>query len=381
MRWLKLCLCVLVLPIIAACGEGGGSKTPAPTTVHTGGLTTTLPSSDATGSYSDIPYDIVDAAKSYAPLIQLHSQEKYFPCSVDFYLENSGLRSNGTLSHTWITKDALASAAASSRLEVDDSHWQERGWSVMGGESWKQLYFDKWPAYVSIAKVTVDGQSDEFLIIQYKTFYAYNTVSMDGKLNCTNDVVDGSINCDFAFADQHWADWEKVSVIAARPRGSTGYWYFKAIITKAHDLPMETTTTPETDSGHSKVYAALHAHGTFIKSSDNNTQHWGDMRDDGGIKWRLYDAPNEIVDYHTFSFANKEEFASWATKGTQVYRKKWADFQGNWGVSEPDNVMVNYGVNPLKNWEAINVSLTGWSPGSYLGISGDELAELKTLLN
>lgn len=391
MRGLKLCLCMLVLPIIAACGEGGGSKTPALSTGPTGGLTTTLPSSDATGSYSAIPSDIVEAAKSLAPVVQLHSKEIYYPCSVDYYLQQCGLRSpDGTLSPTWITKDTLVSAAAGSHLEVDDSHWQERGWSVKDGETWLMNSSEKWPAYVALATVTVGDQPNEFLIMQYNTFYAYNTLSTAGS--------------DGRFADNHWADWERVSVIAERPKGTTGDWKFKAIITRSHNNPLKTTPSPETDNGQKKVYSALHAHGTFNSWTDlGDATTWGDLRDSEGIKWRLHDAPNEVVDYHNYWFASKKEFDNSASLsdsanqyGTSYYRVKWIDFPGPWGVSTEDNDIITYvdqeipypdplffNLYPvIANYYHLNITspFTGNSPWSGMGVTSLELVELGKLL-
>lgn len=324
---------------------------------------------DATGRYDSIPDKTRSAVTSLAPVIRLHSEEQYFPCSIDYFLQNSVLRSKTATLSAQPTTRTIAAATASAAV----AYPRLEATSIKSGQASSSPNYKKWPTYVALKSVTVTDQANEFLIIEYNTFYAYNTVSTTGDWGKR-------------YGDHHWGDWERVSVVAERAKGTDDDWKFKAIMTRFHTAPIKVTKAPETyEKTYKKVYSARYSHGTHNSWTDlGDADTWGDIRDDKGVAWNLAKSPKEIIAYREYRFTSKDDFATSealdaldaSTYVDELYRKKWTKFAGPWGASidsSPTN-MVDYEFG-------IKVPYSGNSPHSrYLGAGKAELVALSGLL-
>lgn len=231
----------------------------------------------------------------YAPVFYLHPDDKYMPCSAEYYMSHSELRSSSKyycggstvlLKEGEVTSDTL--------LACQYSHQKQPGGN--DGDLYLALnpsarcgmppdHIDhKVPLYVhpkSIITTSPDKEGSavaEALELTYITFYAYNGPYYVGGLIKTG---------------HHDADWEHLTVRVHPVSGSLlGVWY-NAHRPRDGEWSVGQKVPIDEVTGRIKAYVALHGHGTYPRKGIIHRHFYlgNDHTSDRGKVWR----PNKMV--------------------------------------------------------------------------------------
>ena len=300
-------------------------------------------------------------AKKYAPLVILHESERYFPSSIDFYLQNCALKdsSNDTtvIEQGTLTYDHL-------------KRYKERKYflsptgdtlTIYGGtkprfdENLNKLFIES-PCYTNIFQ-----RNNGEVIFQYWFFYPFNG-SIPEIVLAQTLKGDSSLKKIKSLGD-HEGDWEHIDVCLNPPNGleqeRTIKWAYYArhvsripnpqsrlskIRAKKHikDLPVIGTdqayySADELDfynGTHPIVLSALFGHASYpkiprspIKLIPDNveeklqilTNKGFDRVSDKGAHWQTW-----------------ENLAFVASNGVPFEQAQWLHFFGDWGLKGPD---------------------------------------------
>jgi hypothetical protein len=218
--------------------------------------------------------------KNYCPIMKFHPDEKYFPCTIEYYLKNSKLLLNGMVikNYNQITPKNLP--------EIQKNYSQQLTLSVKN-TAWvgqKQL-LDQIPLYGTVS-VTKD-----ITLIQYIFFYAYN----------------GSFNVAGNYIGEHQCDIERISVEICNKTNQIKRIYYGAhqhtdgLWVSKKNIPFE--------NGKIVVYIAKHSHATYPKAKT-----W----------WRIFGFANDHTSNKGISwFPSKVEYITNTTN--------WNTFTGFMG--------------------------------------------------
>jgi len=231
----------------------------------------------------------------YAPVLYLHPDDKYMPCSAEYYMSHSELRvSSSSYFGDYIVLLKEGEVTSDTLLACQHTHQQSGG---NDGSLYLALnpsarcgmppdHIDgSVPLYVHPKAVITTSENGkdasgvaEALELTYITFYAYNGPYYVGGLIKTG---------------HHDADWEHLTVRIHPVSGSLlGVWYNAhrprdGEWSVGHKVPRDEVT------GRIKAYVALHGHGTYPRKGIIHRHFYlgNDHTSDRGKVWR----PSKMV--------------------------------------------------------------------------------------
>jgi len=243
----------------------------------------------------------LELAQRYAPKIYLHSQEKYFPSSVEFFTDQTNIQDIGNQKYM-VTNQPLGCATCTDPVFLDGQKPNDHLTP---------------PIYsISVPKApTAEGL--EVMDLVYYAFFPYN----GGK-----DVCIGLDNVPFVGCagehsnfGNHVGDWEHVTI-----RFIDGYPY--QMYLGHHDSGMKYyfgDKNVEIEGGHPVVYAAKGSHGLYAFE--------GSYKYASAATTDLKDHMNKGTVWNTYS---NVKFTPYKSIGDYDGEWSFMNFDGRWGNPE-----------------------------------------------
>lgn len=231
--------------------------------------------------------------EKYSPVFYLHSQEKYFPSSIDFVINQSTLVENGVPTQTNLTKRKL--------YEISATKYKGNY-----GLNYKTLHVDfpnsLWPGQKDLS-APVYGNVREFhdtIELYYILYFPYNGPR---KILGLQDAGAHNSDIEHVTIELNKSTMEPVRMYFGAHTSTDGKWIPWSEVQKVRNT-------------HPLVLLALDGHGAYPKS---------------GYARRIFGLANDEVDYGT----------KWEPRVIQVFRKDeanfdpdrdgWVYFAGRWG--------------------------------------------------
>jgi len=266
-----------------------------------------------------IPSSIYEAAQKLAPIVHLHPEEKYAPCSVEWYFQNVSLWSANTTEKVptgEVTGDKIIDIQKSCPTHKLSLRVQQpnNDWGALNPNN--KFYFgqnvekDNVPCYYSIR--TNDGIT---YYIQYYFFYAYN-----------GGMLPNNINSDGY--DAHEGDWEYITVML---KNSPPGVEFHAIAFSGHGYVTDwkinenPVKMPINNLGPITVYSALHSHASYMSAGKH------DLLNIPGILRPFVDGYDVTADGGA-TWNTGENLVQITEDKMGAYNPVWANFVGDWGT-------------------------------------------------
>lgn len=192
----------------------------------------------------------------YTPVLYLHPDERYLPCSVDWYFERSQLWreepvANETSRRTLLLSKGQVNAAQLLEIQQHHPHHQLHiEIEPLARHGMQRSELDDVPLYVVVKEVLSKEAHVEAVEINYLTFYAFNGPYTIGVPP-------------FAFeAGAHDGDWEHFTVrLDAEAAHMVGCYYHAHRPQDGQWLPAD--SMPKTATGQPIAYVANGAHGLY----------------------------------------------------------------------------------------------------------------------
>lgn len=309
--------------------------------------------------------EIHAAIAAHGPVLHLHSNEQFEPCSVEWFLERSILNTkdaNGNpLAIPQPKADALATGVdAGASIALDPALISEHSNALKSPNDARKGDISTAKAYV---RAYWDGVS-HYTDLQFWFFYAYNgpgtarlrTFQMRKQQNDSTTSL-------WPLGD-HQADWElcivRISHATLEPC---------AVFLSQHDSGEQFVgeeamkALSRTPSGQIKIFASLNGHATYSAVGDNYIQHQyldinkivedaglggaggkivGEaaniLTQELGIEFALINATEETT--RTLDCAKNYELISTSWNDQAVPEPAWVSFPGRWGRLDPKGVTV-----------------------------------------
>ena len=231
--------------------------------------------------------DLDGVIRRYAPLICLHPREKYFPCSVEWFLERAELRRKSGGDGVPVSVSTLPTQNVG-----EGEYWLE----YPNTDEAKSGKMDTARAYVH-ARL---GYDESYTDLQYWYFYAYNGpgTSKVGSLVADTVVKSGDVN--MAPLGEHFGDWEHVTIrIDNSSKNMIGYylsqhsdgeWVTGDELNNADKNTQDADVRLGNPVGRDQliVYPSLNGHGFYRwKNARNYSEHRKYTAAHTGVEFRL----------------------------------------------------------------------------------------------
>ncbi|DBA67866.1 TPA: hypothetical protein ACH3X2_014210 [Trebouxia sp. C0005] len=274
----------------------------------------------------------------YTPVLHLHPDERYLPCSVDWYFKRSQLWreepvANETPRRTLLLDKGQVNAAQLLEIQQHHPHHELRiEIEPLARHGMQRCELDEVPLYVVVKEVLNKEAHVEAVEINYLTFYAFNGPYTIGFPP-------------FAFeAGAHDGDWEHFTVrLDAEAANMVGCYYHAHRPQDGQWLPAD--SMPKTAMGQPIAYVAKGAHGLYTGPGVHR-RAWCAVNDhcsDSGPVWRSRHCilMEPVMEVPSRGTNLQEVFCSAATAppvgnpSVHVDLKgvDWLRFQGNFGSS------------------------------------------------
>lgn len=192
----------------------------------------------------------------YTPVLHLHEDERYLPCSVEWYFERSQLWLEEPVDNEPPKRTLLLDRGkvnASQLLEVQQHHPQRQlhlEIEPLARSGMQQGELDEVPLYVVVKEVLNKQAHVEAVEINYLTFYAFNGPYTIGVPPFSFD------------AGAHDGDWEHFTVrLDAEAANMVGCYYHAHRPQDGQWLPAD--CMPKSETGQPIAYVAVGAHGLY----------------------------------------------------------------------------------------------------------------------
>jgi len=185
---------------------------------------------------------VIEVVKKYGPLYHLHSDDKYRPSSVEWYLQRASLYKNGKKTADLKGDQSLLPTGDT----LDDTYWVSIPESDRGGDVKSAV------AYVHAIDSRTAGMTD----VQFWFFYPYNGPGT-GKLS----PIDSSV--DLSPFGVHTGDWEHVT-LTVNAQGVPQKLYMSQ-----HSGGEWMTLDAKSLSKRIKIYASKNGHAAYKAPGEN----------------------------------------------------------------------------------------------------------------
>lgn len=273
-------------------------------------------------------------ARGLAPLVYLHPDEKYFPSSLEYYLEHVRLVDPaGREVPRTLQPEPLAPANLAAENPFAGHHLVTR--QELGCDSCVEPEFlhGQDPLAASIPVYTViSRKTEEVTDIVYFLFYPYNR----GKRVCVGLYTDwGGCAGGYSTFGHHVADWEHMTVRLEQGRPAKLYLAahnFGSVFDE--DLPGSREIMFR--GTHPVVYSAWGAHGLYARAGEHEYQSLatGDSLVDKTAKGRPWYTWRNVELLGVYRPSGPHDFGEeWSWLG---YRGRWGNPHGSKKLSLPD---------------------------------------------
>lgn len=222
---------------------------------------------------------IQSTIRRHAPVFYLHHDDKYMPCSAEFFMEQSELRGNGSDGNDIIILPKGSVTAVQLLLQQNDvqSRWNSLRLCFTCHEArfgMPAVNINSVPVYVHIkAVVSDDNRYIEAFEINYITLYAYN-----GEYT----VIPGLVQ-----AGAHDGDIEHITARVCPESGDLLAMWYNSHRPRDGEWVEAGSVPRVVPSGRPIAYVALHGHGTYPRTGTIH-RHFclgNDKCSDRGVVW------------------------------------------------------------------------------------------------
>lgn len=277
--------------------------------------------------------DLETAIAKHAPVLQLHPDEKYDNCSIEWFLSQCTLIDS---------KDKTKNIVHPTQSQLPQAPPEASRYYFQVEDSAKPGNFSTAKAYVNALWLKDKTYTD----IQFWFFSGYNghgTASFDSlvlnKVKHQGDV-------DLAPLGEHWADWEYAAIridntskeligIILSAHGKN-ILYDKATIAKQFKF---------VNGQHPVVYSSLNGHANFPSPGPNFTENRKVLGTPVGLEFNLVNATAD--EGHSLDCSAKYEVvaADWLKGTPDAYQiPLWVGYPYRWG---PEGTAIHMQVNTL----------------------------------
>jgi hypothetical protein len=225
--------------------------------------------------------DLEAAIAKYAPVLQLHPDEKYDHCSVEWYLSQCTLIDS---------KDKTKIIVHPDQSQLPQAPPEGSRYYFQVEDSAKPGNFETAKAYVNALWLKDKTYTD----IQFWFFSGYNGHGTARFNSLVLNKVKHTGDVDLAPLGEHWADWEYAAIrvdnatkemigIMLSAHGKN-ILYDKAAVTKQFKMINDT---------HPVIYASLNGHANFPSTGPNYTENRKILGTPVGLEFNLVNATSD----------------------------------------------------------------------------------------
>lgn len=230
-------------------------------------------------------------ASKYSPFLYYEEEEKFFPVTIDYHLNNSNL--NQSLLTEVIIDPEPKPSTIGIYTNRDLNYYLDNRLGSVNDSAIEKDYTSKrgdlgYTIYCHVVKDTYKG--DEFIVIQYWMFYAYN---------------EGTMNT-------HEGDWEMVQVVLDSKLNPVETMYSQH--TGGQRTSWDSTSK---DGDHIKVYVARGSHANYYRPYQGKLSLASDVVGDNG----------KVIEPDDYDLIILGETGAANHSADQA----WIDFAGRWG--------------------------------------------------
>jgi hypothetical protein len=277
-----------------------------------------------------------DVVAAYAPVVRFHENEQMFPCSIEWLLESSTLRSHS---------DPKLSITSPTQLDLEihsgEAVFVEVNPSQYGGEVSE-------PGGVTAPMYYAVQQYADVLEVSYVMLYAFQ----DGQ-TVRALPVDNEFDCIVRTVGMHQGDLERLVVTLAPAAG--GDFEVVRVGYEAHgDVRYYSPSEVAWEGSHPVVNPALGGHG------NRNLRAEGERIVDDEVPWVVAITSN-VSDSGLAWRPDVFKRLGLDASGTPVSDQVWAAFDGRLGVAQHNDVesATHFNGSGLDFWEWAYVSSVG----------------------
>jgi catechol 2,3-dioxygenase-like lactoylglutathione lyase family enzyme len=250
-------------------------------------------------------------ANRYAPIVMFHPDEKYFMCTVDWYLQRGTLLGPDGYIKQSPTVDDLPTGKTD-----DGNYWLEMTDEAKAGD-------------LSIARTYLRAYwetGDDYTDLQYWFCYGYNG---PGTLYAHTPVTNANIN--LAPLGEHWIDWEQMTV---RVNNQTQEVLGVFLSQHGEGVWITDLTTIQRKNDQFIIYASNNGHALYAQTGINPTHSF-----DAGVLtiYLRNDTANGGV---TFDSSGKLDIVS-ADFIPGLTEPKWLQFPYRWGLGSDSHLSLD----------------------------------------
>lgn len=283
----------------------------------------------------------LDVVKKYAPLLQFHPNEIFFPCSIEYLLQGSILRDHNN------DKWGIPNPTQADLQQYNEDHY----YVDINPAQYHGMFTSRKitaPMYYAVQAFT------DIVEITYIFLYAYQggqTVWGAGEYLRTPFTC---IVNDFAI---HQGDIEQI-VVRLIPQGSDNYKVLDVVYSAHGDDTYFTSQRIKWSGTHPVVNVALNLHGSYSMHAQGETivdLNYGAIRvinsvSGNGVQWETYNA-TEIIQLGL------------DTENKPINNQVWAAFKGRLGKKQNNNFTraTYYNRSSLNPSDAKFVSMINWA--------------------
>ncbi len=299
------------------------------------------------------PTTIEEAIPYFAPLVKFHTNERYFPSTVESFIQGSALyyaedgqfptEDQSELITIYeigeLTSQLLVNATITDVDGIDissstDDSRTRSDFFVSPTTDPNQILSPVFDGNLSEAKCYVNVvrplENESYVDIQYHFFYPYNGPANNFFANIIVDV-------------EHEGDWENITVRCSI--STNGEWEVQNVFYSAHGSDWSKWYQIDEvlweDEHHPIVFSALHTHANYPQQSGlpdnfqttcNGVDYFNIDEISDGINWETWNHL-EIVRINT----KKSQTSSTAEipEIEEISSVAWQNFNGNWGSDGP----------------------------------------------
>jgi hypothetical protein len=257
----------------------------------------------------------LDVVKQYAPVLRFHPNEKYFPCSIEFLLQNGWLRDNNN--KDW---NIVNPAQTDLQQYCAENYYVQINPSQYPGMCTNNVVSA--PLYYAVQEFT------DIIEITYIFLYAYQGGQTVRALRAGTEF-----NCIVNDFGIHQGDLETI-VVRLVPQGTGGYSVLDAVYSAHGNESYLPTQRIEWSGTHPVVDVALNLHGSYSMKAQGDTvtdfEQPGilaiiDSMATGGVEWATYNSAQVLQ-------------LGLDNNNVPVSDQVWAAFAGRLGIQQTNSL-------------------------------------------
>jgi len=280
--------------------------------------------------------DLEATIAKYAPVLQLHPEEKYDNCSVEWFLSHCTLIDS---------KDKTKNIVRPEQNQLPQAPPESSRYYFQVEETAKPGEFSTAKAYVNALWLKDKTYTD----IQFWFFSAYNGHGTARFNSLVLNEVEHQGDIDLSPLGEHWGDWEYAAI-----RVDNSSKEMIGIMLSAHgknifyDAATVTQKFKLVNGSHPVVYASLNGHANFPSTGPNYTENRKILGTPVGLEFNLVNATTDGGKSLDCATRYEVVAADWLNGTPDAYQTPlWVGYPYRWG---PEGTAVHMQVNTLGNF-------------------------------